>query len=90
MNDQSAAEQMPIITVKNLKKYFGKNRVLRDIDVEIARGEVVIVVGSSGSGKSTFLRCLNLLEKPTGGQIVIDGILSQARSTSSYLKSISC
>lgn len=74
MNDQSRTEHLPIITVKNLKKYFGKNRVLRDIDVEIARGEVVIVVGSSGSGKSTFLRCLNLLEKPTGGQIVIDGI----------------
>ena len=56
-----------IISVKNLKKYFGKNHVLRDIDVDIEQGEVVVVVGSSGSGKSTFLRCLNLLEEPTSG-----------------------
>ncbi len=63
-----------MIRVKNLKKYFGSNRVLRDIDVEIEQGEVVVIVGSSGSGKSTFLRCLNLLEEPTGGNIYIDGI----------------
>lgn len=63
-----------MISVKNLKKYFGSNRVLRDIDIEISQGEVVVVVGSSGSGKSTFLRCLNLLEEPTGGSIYIDGI----------------
>lgn len=63
-----------IISVKNLKKYFGKNHVLRDIDVDIEQGEVVVVVGSSGSGKSTFLRCLNLLEEPTSGKIIIDGI----------------
>lgn len=63
-----------MISVKNLKKYFGSNRVLRDIDVEITQGEVVVVVGSSGSGKSTFLRCLNLLEEPTGGSIYIDGV----------------
>ena len=63
-----------IISVKNLKKYFGKNHVLRDIDVDIEQGEVVVVVGSSGSGKSTFLRCLNLLEEPTSGKIIINGI----------------
>ena len=62
-----------IISIKNLKKSFGKNVVLRDIDAEIREGEVVVVVGSSGSGKSTFLRCLNLLEEPTSGQISIDG-----------------
>ena len=59
-----------IINVKNLKKYFGKNHVLRDIDVDIEQGEVVVVVGSSGSGKSTFLRCLNLLEIPDHGEIL--------------------
>lgn len=62
-----------MISVKNLKKSFGKNVVLRDIDAEIHEGEVVVVVGSSGSGKSTFLRCLNLLEEPTAGRISIDG-----------------
>ena len=48
-----------MISVKNLKKSFGDTVVLRDIDAEIHEGEVVVVVGSSGSGKSTFLRCLN-------------------------------
>lgn len=62
-----------MISVKNLKKRFGKNVVLRDIDAEIHEGEVVVVVGSSGSGKSTFLRCLNFLEEPTAGRISIDG-----------------
>lgn len=62
-----------MISVKNLKKRFGKNVVLRDIDADIHEGEVVVVVGSSGSGKSTFLRCLNFLEEPTAGRISIDG-----------------
>ena len=61
-----------MISVKNLKKSFGDTVVLRDIDVEIHEGEVVVVVGSSGSGKSTFLRCLNLLEEPTAGRIIVD------------------
>lgn len=63
-----------IISVKNLKKSFGSNHVLRGIDVEINEGEVVVVVGPSGSGKSTFLRCLNLLEEPSGGSVIIDGV----------------
>ena len=62
-----------MIEVKNLKKDFGKNQVLRGIDVSIEKGEVVVVIGPSGSGKSTFLRCLNLLEVPTDGTIVIEG-----------------
>lgn len=63
-----------MISVKNLKKAFGDNLVLRDVDLEVKQGEVVVVVGSSGGGKSTFLRCLNLLEEPTSGEILIDGI----------------
>ena len=63
-----------MISVKNLKKAFGANLVLRDVDLEVRQGEVVVVVGSSGGGKSTFLRCLNLLEEPTSGEILIDGV----------------
>lgn len=60
-----------MISVHNLKKSFGSLHVLEDIDLEIEKGEVVAVLGSSGSGKSTFLRCLNCLEKPTSGSIKI-------------------
>jgi ABC-type polar amino acid transport system ATPase subunit len=48
--------------------------VLKDINAEIHKGEVISIIGPSGTGKSTFLRCLNLLERPTGGSIVIDGV----------------
>lgn len=61
-----------MIAVKDLHKSFGKNEVLRGIDVTINKGEVVVVIGPSGSGKSTFLRCLNLLEIPTKGSILVD------------------
>ena len=60
---------MKVISVKNLTKKFGDNVVLNDISVNIEKGEQVAIIGSSGSGKSTFLRCLNLLEKPTSGEI---------------------
>ena len=56
-----------IIEIKHLRKSFGENEVLKDISVTVNKGEVVTIIGSSGSGKSTFLRCINLLEKPTGG-----------------------
>ena len=62
-----------VIRVRNLKKDFGKLSVLKGIDVDIRKGDVVCVIGASGSGKSTFLRCLNLLEKPTGGSIEFNG-----------------
>ena len=62
-----------MISVKNLSKHFGDLVVLRDISAEINKGEVISVIGPSGTGKSTFLRCLNLLETPTGGTIIIDG-----------------
>ncbi|NQX59547.1 amino acid ABC transporter ATP-binding protein [Paenibacillus qinlingensis] len=62
-----------LIEVKNLKKAFGDNVVLRDISTQIKHQEVLVVIGPSGSGKSTFLRCLNLLEQPNGGTITIDG-----------------
>lgn len=63
-----------MISVKNLSKSFGDLQVLKNIDLEIKKGEKVVIVGPSGSGKSTLLRCLNLLEKPTSGNIYIDGM----------------
>lgn len=62
-----------MISVKNLKKSFGDNEVLKDISLEVKPQEVVVVIGPSGSGKSTFIRCLNLLESVTGGQVIVDG-----------------
>lgn len=62
-----------IIEINHLKKSFGDNEVLKDISVDIHKGEVLTVIGASGSGKSTFLRCINLLEKPTGGEIQYQG-----------------
>lgn len=68
-----------MITVKQLRKSFGKNEILKGIDIDIAKGEVVVVIGPSGSGKSTFLRCLNLLEQPTDGEILFEGQSITAR-----------
>ncbi|MBR2831156.1 amino acid ABC transporter ATP-binding protein [Candidatus Saccharibacteria bacterium] len=64
-----------MIQVMNLKKNFGKNRVLRGIDFSLAKGERVVVLGPSGSGKSTFLRCINRMEEPSSGEIYFDGTL---------------
>lgn len=81
---QNANETM--ISLSHLAKRFGENEVLRDINLEVHRGEVVSVIGSSGSGKSTMLRCINLLEKPTEGDILYmgDSILRGGFNVSSY------
>ncbi|MRH44262.1 ATP-binding cassette domain-containing protein [Aquibacillus halophilus] len=63
-----------MISVKNLKKSFGKLEVLKDISIDIHPQEVVVVIGPSGSGKSTFLRCLNLIESITEGHVYIEGV----------------
>ncbi len=62
-----------VVNVTGLNKSFGNNHVLRGIDLHVQRGEVVCIIGPSGSGKSTLLRCVNMLEKPTGGSIVVLG-----------------
>ena len=68
------------LKVKNLKKSFGKNKVIRGIDFELKEGERVVVLGPSGSGKSTFLRCLNWMEEPTSGEIIFDGEVVTAKN----------
>ena len=62
-----------VIELNHLVKSFGDHEVLRDINLSVKRGEVISVIGSSGSGKSTMLRCINLLETPTGGDIFYEG-----------------
>ena len=63
------------LKIKNLRKAFGKNKVLNGIDFELVEGERVVILGPSGSGKSTFLRCINWMEEPTSGEIYFDGVL---------------
>ena len=65
-----------LIQVRDLKKHYNKGRIkaLDGVTVDVNRGDVMVVVGPSGSGKSTFLRSLNLLEVPTGGEIIFDGV----------------
>ena len=64
----------PIVRVQNLRKVFGENEVLRDIDIDVQKGEVVVILGPSGSGKSTMLRCINFLEVPTSGHIWFEDV----------------
>lgn len=63
-----------VVKVEGLQKYFGKNHVLKGVDLEVHKGEVLVLIGPSGSGKSTFLRCLNFLEDPTTGEITVGGV----------------
>ena len=63
-----------MISVRNLKKSFGSVEVLKGVNLDIEEKEVVVIIGPSGSGKSTLLRCLNYLEKPTSGEIIVDGM----------------
>lgn len=64
-----------LIKVDNLHKSFGEVEVLKGINAEIHKGDVIVVIGASGSGKSTFLRCLNKLEEPTGGKIFLRALI---------------
>ena len=71
---------MAILEVKNLKKKFGSNLVLKDVSFSLEEGQVLAIIGSSGSGKTTLLRCLNFLETPDSGEIFVNGkqLLSQS------------
>ena len=75
-----------ILEVRRLEKSFGENEVLRCVDFSIKKGDVTCIIGASGSGKSTLLRCINMLETPTGGEILFHGedITLQKRSIPEY------
>ncbi|MDF3341010.1 amino acid ABC transporter ATP-binding protein [Mycolicibacterium septicum] len=63
-----------LIEVRGVSKWFGDRQILHDVDLSVARGEVVVIIGPSGSGKTTLLRCINHLEEPESGQVVMDGV----------------
>ena len=79
-------EKQAILEVSHLSKAFGKNTVLKDIDFTVRPGDVTSIIGASGSGKSTLLRCINLLETPTGGDILYHGksVVARGFNPSSY------
>ena len=77
-------EQSPVIEIRGLQKSFGQVEVLKGIDLSVSAGEVVAIIGSSGSGKSTMLRCVNLLETPTEGEILWHGKNIQTEIDSLY------
>ncbi len=75
-----------ILQVRHLSKTFGKHAVLKDVDFSVNKGDVTCIIGASGSGKSTLLRCINLLEKPTNGEIIFhgDNILTHKLDPAAY------
>ena len=64
---------MPVLEVKNIEKHFGATHVLEDISFNLEKGQALAIIGSSGSGRTTLLRCLDFLEAPDRGQILVDG-----------------
>ncbi len=76
-------EQVATLEVQNLCKRFGSNEVLKGINLTAHKGDVVSIIGSSGSGKSTFLRCINLLETPTSGDVYVHGELIRMKADKS-------
>lgn len=75
LSPQTFEEDLPMVVARNVQKSFGHHQVLKGIDLDVARGGVVSLLGASGSGKSTFLRCINSLERIDGGRVWVDGEL---------------
>jgi polar amino acid transport system ATP-binding protein len=71
----------PIVRVAGLEKYYGRNHVLRGVNLDVYPGETICLIGRSGSGKSTLLRCINFLEEPSAGSIEVDGVMLAAAPT---------
>ncbi|MGL5514213.1 MAG: amino acid ABC transporter ATP-binding protein [Sporomusa sp.] len=72
-NKVGAMKPQKVLSIKNLVKYFGKRKILKDISFDVFQGDVICIIGASGSGKSTMLRCINQLEMLTAGEIIYDG-----------------
>ena len=70
----SATGEEPVIQINAMNKWYGDFHVLKDINLSVDRGEVLVICGPSGSGKSTMIRCINALEEHQKGQIIVDGI----------------
>ncbi|MEV6904602.1 amino acid ABC transporter ATP-binding protein [Amycolatopsis sp. NPDC051372] len=82
MTQQPATEAaLPLLHLSGLHKSFGTNEILRGIDLEVHAGETVAIIGPSGTGKSTLLRCVNWLEKPSAGEVMLDGVRLRAEMT---------
>jgi polar amino acid transport system ATP-binding protein len=75
-----------VLSVHGIEKSFGKQQVLRGVDLDVYRGEVVCLIGASGSGKTSLLRCMNLLNEPARGEVVIEGAPLFRRSATEHLK----
>lgn len=85
MTYQADTKTAPIVTVRGVEKRYGDLQVLKGIDLDVHKGEVIVIVGSSGSGKTTFIRCINHLEKIQGGRIEVNGHLIGYRERSGKL-----
>jgi polar amino acid transport system ATP-binding protein len=81
MSTVTSEAAKPIVRIKGLEKAFGDLKVLCGVDMEIQKGEVVVILGPSGSGKSTLLRCVNRLEEPTGGEVWFEDVMVNAKKT---------
>lgn len=68
---EAASPLQPLLQIRNLHKHFGRNKILKGVDLDVHKGEVVSIIGSSGSGKTTLLRCVNLLEEFESGEIYL-------------------
>jgi polar amino acid transport system ATP-binding protein len=80
------SDMEPLLRIVDLQKRFGELEVLTGVSIDVARGEKVSIIGPSGSGKTTLLRCINYLEKPTGGHIYIDGkLIGEKQSNGRYV-----
>jgi len=79
--ETAVATAQPVVRIKGLEKSFGNLKVLCGVDMDISKGEVVVILGPSGSGKSTLLRCVNRLEEPTGGEVWFEDVLVNDKKT---------